>query len=251
MDEKNELNDIILNKSSQNNNTKKILLTIATFAITLIIVVIIMNQVSGSEKTALPHAPKKHAAVVEEVIEEPETESSESHVPVIEKSIEHTSELVEDDEPLELTVPDGKDETERIVEAVFDETESIKEPVYSKKESSQTTVPKRSAATQVVKPKKIQPSGKYDPKSKRVVKRASSSEGYYIQVGSFAKYAPSRSFLNKITNRGYTYTFHKVTRNGRTLNKVLIGPFRTQTSARQALPVIKRDVEPGAFLTKI
>ena len=252
MDEKNELNDIILNKSSKNDNTKKILLTIATFAITLIIVVIIMNQVSGPDETALPHAPQKRAVIVEEVVEEPEIESVESHVPVIEKSIEHTSELVEDDEPLEITAPDGKAETERIVEAVFEETAVVQEPVYSKKEQTKSRpAPKKSAATQVIRPKKIQPSGKYDPKSKRVVKTAAASGNYYIQVGSFAKYAPSRSFLNKITNRGYTYTFHKVTRNGRTLNKVLIGPFKTQSSAREALPVIKRDVEPGAFLTKI
>lgn len=253
MDEKNELNDIILNKSDKSNSTKKILLTIATFAIILIIVVVIMNQFSGSDNNALPHPPENNQVVVEEVVAEPETEAVETTVPVVKPSIENTSELVDDDEAV---VPDGKGETERIVEAVFEEP-AIEEPVYTEKtnkpKASVKSAPKpihKSSATQVLKPKKVYPSGKYDPKTKSV-KQSAATGSYYIQVGSFAKYAPSRSFLNKIEKRGYTYTFHKVTRNGRTLNKVLVGPFKTQGAAREALPVIKRSVEPGAFLTKL
>jgi len=255
MDERNELNDIILNKSSKTNNTKKILLTIATFAIILIIVVVIMNQVGGSKTSSLPHAPEKHEAIVEEVVLEPEVETAEESVPVIENSIEHTSELVEEEDEVEVVVPDGKDETERIVDAVFEEPVTIEEPVYStvKKAKPTKKVVKKETKRQVIKPSK--PSGKYDPKSKRVKKSTTPvavvNGKYYIQVGSFAKYKPSKSFLDKIANHGYTYTFHKITRSGKTLNKVLVGPFKTQSAAREALPVIKRDVERGAFLTKI
>ena len=253
MENKNELNDIILNKNAKNNSTKKILLTIATFAITLIIVVIIMNQVSGKKESNLPHAPQMSEVVVEEVVQEPELDVAEESVPVIEKSIEHESELVEDDDASEevkiSNIPDGKDETERIVESVFEEPEIVKEPVYTSKPV------KKAEPKQVLKPKTVLPSGKYDPKAKRVVQSktptTAASGQYYIQVGSFAKYAPSKTFLDKIANRGYTYTFHKVTRSGKTLNKVLVGPFKTQSAAREALPIIKRNVEPGAFLTKI
>ena len=257
MDEKNELNDIILNKSSQKNNTKKVLLTIATFAIILIVVVVIMNQFSANKESSLPHSPEVAEVIVEEVIEEPEVETTQADVPVIENDIAHTSELVEEDEP-EKNIPDGKNETERIFDAAFEEPVIVEEPTYSSK-----TAPKKQAAKQttkkvetkqVLKPKAVHPSGKYDPKSKRAVKAPTGkveSGSYYVQVGSFATYSPAKSFLNKITNRGYTYTFHKVTRSGKTLNKVLVGPFRTQSSAREALSVIKRNVEPGAFLTKI
>lgn len=265
MENKNELNDIILNKNAKNNSTKKILLTIATFAITLIIVVIIMNQVSGKKESNLPHAPQMSEVVVEEVVQEPEMEVAEESIPIIEKSIEHESELVEEDEVTEnvksIDVPDGKDETERIFEEVFEEPEIIKEPVYTstpqKSSTKSATVKplKKAEPKQAVQPKTVLPSGKYDPKTKRVVQSkapAPSGTGqYYIQVGSFAKYAPSKAFLDKIANRGYTYTFHKVTRSGKTLNKVLVGPFKTQAAAREALPIIKRNVESGAFLTKI
>jgi len=259
MQEKNELNDIILNKSSKSNSTKKVLLTIATFAIILIVVVVVMNQFSGTKESTLPHAPE---VIVEEVMEEPEMESTTAEVPVIENDIAHTSELVEDDEPETVKVinaPDGKNETERIYDAVFEKPEIVEEPDYTAKSAAKpkTAVKKPAVKTepkQVLKPKKVVPSGKYDPKSKRVVKRAQSSAesgAYYIQVGSFATYSPAKSFLDKITSRGYTYTFHKVTRSGKTLNKVLVGPFRTQSAAREALPVIKRNVISGAFLIKL
>ncbi len=258
MEEKNELNDIILNKSSKSNSTKKVLLTIATFAIILIVVVVVMNQFSAKTESALPHAPEVSNVVVEEVVEEPEIESTHAEVPVIESDIAHTSELIEDDES-ETNVPDGKNETERIYDAVFEEPVIVKEPDYStvsaaKPKKASVKPVTKSEPKQVIKPRKVVPSGKYDPKNKRVVKTANSvakSGTYYIQVGSFATYSPAKSFLNKITSRGYTYTFHKVTRSGKTLNKVLVGPFKTQSAAREALSVIKRNVEPGAFLTKI
>lgn len=250
MDEKNELNDIILNKSSKSNSTKKILLTIATFAIILIIVVVVMNQFSAKKESSLPHAPAVSQVVVEEVIEEPEIENAKTEVPVIENDIAHTSELIEDEEVEPSNIPDGKDETERIYDAVFEEPVIVEEPAYS----SKTVTKKKPVVAKTVKktePKQVfKPSGKYDPKSKAVVK-TSQSGSYYIQVGSFATYSPAKSFLNKITSRGYTYTFHKVTRSGKTLNKVLVGPFRTQSAAREALPVIKRNVISGAFLVKL
>jgi len=259
MQEKNELNDIILNKSSKSNSTKKVLLTIATFAIILIVVVVVMNQFSGKKESNLPHAPEVSEVVVEEVMEEPEIESATAEVPVIENDIAHTSELIEDDESEAANIPDGKNETERIYDAVFEEPEIVEEPDYTAKPTAKpkTAAKKPALKTepkQVLKPRKVVPSGKYNPKSKRVVKTAESSAksgAYYIQVGSFATYSPAKSFLDKITSRGYTYTFHKVTRSGKTLNKVLVGPFRTQSAAREALPVIKRNVINGAFLIKL
>ncbi len=254
MDEKNELNDIILNKTSNTNSTKKILLTIATFAIILIIVVIVMNQFSGNNDSNLPHAPKKSQIVVEEeVIEEPAYDNKEAHIPVIENAIEHTSELIEEDETTE-SVPDGKDETKRIVESAFEEPDIVEEPTYS--------TAKEETKQQVLKPKKVTQTKKHTvKKSKPVVKKHTStnkkksapaaSGAYYVQVGSFAKYKPAKAFLDKIADRGYTYTFHKVTRNSKTVTKVLVGPFRTKAAAREALPVIKTHVVSGAFLTKI
>ena len=242
MEERNELNDIILNKTEQKGSNKKLLVAIATFAIILIIVVVVMNKLNGPKESSLPHAPKQHIIIVEE-LQEPEYE--ERSVPVIEQSIEHTSELLEEDivEEIDLIPEDNTPLKEPVIEK-----KSVAKPTH--KASSKKETPKPTA-------KSTRPSGKYNPKTKRIEKSkatkpiAATKGSYYVQVGSFAKYSPSKKFLNKIEKYGYTYTYHKVTRNSKTLNKVLVGPFKTKAAAREALPVIKRNVERGAFLTKI
>ena len=269
MQEKDELKDIILNKTPQNNNTKKILLTIATFALILIVVVITMNQMGANKPTNLPHAPKANVVEVEEVVE-----AEDSPVPMIENEIAHTSELL-DDEPLEVAVveetpqvnapakkeavktstkrvPDGKNETQRIMEQAFEDPEIIEEPHYDTKK---VTKPKKVVpAKKKAAPKATRPNGKYNPSKGHVPSKshtlATRSGAYYVQVGSFSKYQPADAFLEKITRRGYTYTYHKVTKGSRTITKVLVGPFKTQASAREALATLRESVERGAFLTK-
>ncbi len=90
-------------------------------------------------------------------------------------------------------------------------------------------------------------------KKKKVVPKpqVTSTVKYYIQVGSFSKYEPNKKFLKSITDLGYKYTYHKVTLNTKTLNKVLIGPFKTQKEANNAKRVIRAKIEPGAFLVKL
>jgi len=74
---------------------------------------------------------------------------------------------------------------------------------------------------------------------------------YYVQVGSFSKYEPNKKFLKSITDRGFNYKYYKVNVNSQVLNKILIGPFRSEKDARVALKTIRKHIEAGAFLTKI
>lgn len=72
MEEKNELNDIILNKSGSGSSTKKLLLAIAALTLILIIVLVIMNSLKSESNEPAPAA----AAVPEpsaptEVIDDP------------------------------------------------------------------------------------------------------------------------------------------------------------------------------------
>jgi len=260
MDASNELNDIILNKHPKNDKTKKILLTIATFSIVLIIVVIAMNQFTSRKDTALPHLPESATKVTEpklvhepvfEVVEESTAEAEVETPPQASAAAEEPAETI--------TVEETEEPKEALEVTVIEEPAAIKEPVYEESvEPAAEKVPVKPApkpAKTVTKPKVERPSGKYDPRTKRVVAAETLPKAvagqYYIQVGSFVRYAPSKAFLDKITERGYTYTFHEVTKNGKTSTKVLIGPFKTQTSARQALPVIKQRIVQGAFLIKL
>ena len=120
--------------------------------------------------------------------------------------------------------------------------ESIKEksqPVTTKQETIKPAVKK------VV--KKEAPKAVTKPQTTKT----SATGNYYIQVGSFAKYEPNKKFLDSILKLGYKYKFHQVTKNEKTLNKVLVGPFYTEAEARGALRSVRTSIEAGAFLTKI
>jgi DedD protein len=222
MEEKNELNDIILNKSGSGGGNKKVLLAIATLAIILIIVVVIMNRINSDGTRSIPQAilppePSESAEIINDdplfepitVIEEDASESD--NLGKIAKKIKNES---------------LSDHTASVME----EDTVIVEPVMPKPAATETV----SKSTPAPSPSITIDKGKY-----------------YIQVGSFAKYTPAKKFIRSITDNGYQYTYHQVVRSGKTINKVLIGPFDNDKEARKALPVIRSKIEPGAFLTKV
>lgn len=217
MEEKNELNDIILNKGNSSAGSKKILLAIATLAIVLIIVVVIMNRISVDSNEHLPQA-----------VLPPEPADAPA--------------LVEDDplfEPVTVIEEEAQpsDNLDKIAQKLKEESLIEKEPPVE--EAVVVEPAPAPAPALVVKPKSVP------------APKAPSEGKYYVQVGSFSKYAPDQKFIKSITDNGYSYTFHKVVRSGKTINKVLIGPFENEAAARKAIPVIRKKIESGAFLTKV
>ena len=221
MQEKNELNDIILNKGGSTNNNKKIILAVATLGVILIVVVMLMNSLTSNGTDNLPQAvlpPKPKTEATQKIQDEPLFEEVE----VVEEEAQNNNNL---------------DQIARKLKE-----ESKQENIVIKQ--SVTPVPV------VEKPKAvIEPTPK--PVAKPVAQTTTASGSYYIQVGSFSTYEPNKKFLKSITDLGYNYKYHKVSRNSKTLNKVLVGPFDTQAKAKDARRVLRAKVEPGAFLTKI
>jgi DedD protein len=219
MNENNELNDIILNKGGTNTSNKKIILAVATLGIILIIVVMLMNSLSSNSNDNLPQAvlpPEPKTQAIQETDSEPLFEDIE-----VEEEVDTNANL----DQIAKKLKEDSFKEEVVVEEA---------PVVQK----------------VVKPK---------PKPKPVVKKTVSKPKtssrnttvitgfYYIQVGSFSKYEPNKRFLNSITSLGFNYKYHNVG----TLNKVLVGPFKTKKEALNAKRVLRSKVEPGAFLVNL
>jgi DedD protein len=227
MKESNELNDIILNKGGSTNSNKKIILAVATLGVILIIVVMLMNTLSSNGTDNLPQAvlpPEPKAQKAQIVQDEPLFEEVEV--------VQETS-----------TQNDNLDKIAKKLKAESQEEIIVEESVAKVKPAPKKHKP-------VVKPKpKPAPKKAQVSKTKKVATVASGN--YYIQVGSFSKYAPNKKFLNSITSLGYSYKYHKVTRNSKTLNKVLVGPFNTSAKAKDARRILRAKVEPGAFLVKL
>jgi DedD protein len=238
MEEKNELNDIILNKSTHNGNNKKLLLAVATLALILIIVVVIMNSLKSEGTDNLPQAV---------LPPEPMTQNDTLQNDPLFEPVEVIEEEVPDNDRLNQIAQKLKEESlqEDASEVIEEEEVVVVEP--------QALTPPPAAVkkvpTVVVKPTVVttpKPQAKKNTPPSVVQK-----DLFYIQVGSFSKFAPSSAFLKKIEKQGYSYTFHKVQRNAKTINKVLVGPFNNENEARRALQQIRKTIESGAFLTKV
>ncbi len=149
--------------------------------------------------------------------------------------------------------PQAQTSTKKIAEEpLFENVEVIQDNASSDKDLDKIAqkLKQESAQEQKV---VAAPIKKVVTKKKTITKKpqATATIKYYIQVGSFSKYEPNKKFLKSITNLGYKYRYHKVTVNSKTLNKVLIGPFKTQKEANDAKRVIRAKIEPGAFLVKL
>ena len=230
MQETNELNDIILNKGSKNNNNKKIVLAIATLGIVLIIVVMLMNSISSDKIQNLPQAvlpPKPNSKTVSQETKEPLFEK----VTVIHEDSQDNSNL------------------NKIAKKLKEESSAITETEEEKPVIKRTVkkVPK-SIKKSVRKQKKVTKSNKYYVQKKP---KTGTKKYYYIQVGSFSRFSPNKKFLKSITDLGYKYRYYKVTKNSKTINKVLVGPFKTRYKANRAKRVLHRKVIAGAFVVKI
>jgi DedD protein len=241
MEEKNELNDIILNKGSSSGGPKKILLAVATFAILLIIVVVVMNRLNTGGTENLPQAipamePQASTAPEQPVVDDPLFEPIE----VIEETTaeEKTSDL-------DKVAQKIKEQTLEQEPVTVEEEVIVEEPAVVEEEV-------KPAPVAVAKPRPVaKPKPVAAPKPSAGPSTGIAKGIYYIQVGSFAKYEPNKKFLKSIRDTGYSYTYDKKVRSGRTITRVLVGPFETERSARNALPTIRKNVEAGAFLTKM
>jgi len=236
MEEKNELNDIILNKHSSSAGNKKIILAAATLGIILIIVVMLMNSLTSSKtdnlpQAALPPEPQKEiiAGANEPLFEE---------VNVVREAPQENGSL------------------DKIAQKLKEESikESAQVAPAPRVEISKTAAaePKKPETAKAVATREVpKESPRTAPVSPAVAASSPTAGGHYIQVGSFEKHQPDDKFLNSILKLGYKYKFHEVKTNARTVSKVLVGPFSSQEEARKALVNVRSSVEPGAFLTKI
>ncbi len=221
MEDKNELNDIILNKGNSTSSNKKIILAVATLGIILVIVVMLMNSLSSSGTDNLPQAalPPKPAVTAAEPVDEP---------------------LFEDVEVVHESTPEAN-KLDRIAQKLKQESQE-----QADIEITPTVTPVTPKVVEA--PKKIiKAVVKKHISKQKVVKKSVTHDAYYVQVGSFSKYAPNKKFLKSITDLNYQYTYHKVKK----LNKVLIGPFTSKRKAQNARRIIRAKIEPGAFLIKL
>ena len=73
-------------------------------------------------------------------------------------------------------------------------------------------------------------------------------KGFYIQVGSFSKYAPNQKILDTIRAAQYEYHTQKVNEN---TTRLLVGPFKSRQEAQAELSNVKEKINKDAFIKEI
>ena len=73
-------------------------------------------------------------------------------------------------------------------------------------------------------------------------------KGFYIQVGSFSKYAPNQKILDTIRDAQYGYHTQKVNEN---TTRLLVGPFKSRQEAQAELSNVKEKINKDAFIKEV
>jgi len=94
------------------------------------------------------------------------------------------------------------------------------------------------------KPTGIKTSSTKRTQKKAVTSKSTTRRYYYVQLGSF-KLKPNQTYLRKISKLGLPYKVKKTN-----IYKVLIGPYKKESTARKILPKVKQKLNKSAFITR-
>lgn len=274
MQDRNELNDIILDRNTSSSNTKKLLLAIAALSLILIVVLVIMNTLNSTKdektgtitKSQLPSAPT-------DVVDEPDFEPVEVIQEIAGESNNATTNLDEIAQKIkqesinQTTINNRQEDTQPIIENKPTQEKKIEYVVAPTIKTEQKPVITEKKPTIVEKKIKDEPRVAKEPtKQQKPVdstpkvskeqpstpkpssdksEQTQDSSLYYVQVGSFTN-EPDKKLFERIGANGFKYTTQPMA--GAT--KILVGPFEGRQRANEALGVIKKNIEAGAFITK-
>jgi len=289
MEEKNELNDIILNKGGTSAGSKKLLLAIATLTLILIIVLVVMNSLKNDDVQKAPQAilPPEPSAPTEiindplfepvEVIQEGNESAQEQDLgKVAQKIKEESLQNVPVSEPAIVpVVPAPVMPVKTTVQSASVVHTPAPKPIISKivaeptiaktpKPSPKTVqaVPVKQAAKKVIQPT-------IAPKTAAVVKTPTAvpvTPAKAIDSKSESKPTPSTvnsggtfyvqvgSFTKEpnkaLFDRLNARGMKYTTQKSGETTKILVGPFQGEKAVQDAMSNIRQNIEAKAFKIK-
>ncbi|MDP3464225.1 MAG: SPOR domain-containing protein [Sulfuricurvum sp.] len=289
MEEKNELNDIILNKGGTSAGSKKLLLAIATLTLILIIVLVVMNSLKNDEvhkapQAILPPEPSAPTEIINDPLFEPVEVIQEGNESAQEQDLGKVAQKIKEESLQNIPVSESAvvPVTPAPVMPVKTTVQSAPvvhtpapKPIISKivAEPTIAKTPKSSPKTVQAAPVKqapkkvVQPT--IAPKPASVAKTPTAAlvtAPKAIESKSESKPAPS------VTNSGGTFyvqvgSFTKepnkalfdrlnasgmkyTTQKSGETTKILVGPFQGEKAVQDAMGNIRQNIEAKAFKIK-
>ncbi len=238
MEEKNELNDILLQSDNDSGSKNNMLLIIAALLIIFFLGVVgykIVSDTSGSSK--LP--TKVSTGAKSDNFSKIDVKTNDNLKPEGKDPIEKQK---EDDFNKKLEEIRAKYQKEAD-QAKTEET--AKENIPSLPVETKITPEPQKEAAKKPEPKKITP-----VKTVKSEKTSSKRNNYYVQIGSFTK-KPSKDILGNITKKGFNYKLRKAAKDGKKYTRLYVGPYKTKKEAEKAMAKIEKSLKvDGAFVKK-
>ncbi|HEC1793087.1 TPA: SPOR domain-containing protein [Campylobacter lari] len=262
---KNEFDDIILQKSNKSEKLKKILLRSIILIIVFLVVMIAMKLINdpGEEKSLqMPSEPQEQASyensfnslpITDNTKEEDEFEAlarklkEESSLADANNTIEEKQEIPSNSVLDQITSTEPKEEPAKVEEKqeeIKPVEKSIEKPIQKPSEKSKTNV--------VEKPKTPEQSNANElfESIKTTSIQTQLPAGAYIQVFSLNSLDPKSKELNILKENGYEYKIYKTTVNGKELTKVLVGPYK-ESELKAELEKVRSKIAKGAFTFRV
>ncbi|HFQ60938.1 MAG TPA: hypothetical protein ENK39_01385 [Epsilonproteobacteria bacterium] len=82
------------------------------------------------------------------------------------------------------------------------------------------------------------------------IEQSSASGNFYIQAGSFIG-KPQSALIYKITRHGFNHKLIQFPKEGKSISKLLIGPYTTRAAATTVLQKVRQDIKKDAFIAEI
>lgn len=252
MEEKDAFSDILLEQENDKKTSKfkKIALFVAIFMLIFIIVLVVMRLINPSE----PQTDINKNTQTKQT-SQPATQTKDDplfkQVPIIKENDKKESfdELVK-----KLREKELKKEAEKKAEVKASEakkeTKTKAKTVAIKKIEVQKNV--KPATTKTDKPKPIKKAQKSKKENKiptiPTPKGFASSGNIFIQVLATSKPEPDTKFIKKIESKKYPYELFKTEVKGTSYLKILVGPYKSRSDAKKALPNVRKSLNPKAFI---
>ncbi|MDD2829071.1 MAG: SPOR domain-containing protein [Sulfuricurvum sp.] len=289
MEEKNELNDIILNKGGSGSGSKKLLLAIATLTLILIIVLVIMNSLKKDEvqkapQAVLPPEPTAPTEIINDPLFEPveviqegnETNKSNAtmdlnkvaqkikeeslketpvaSVPVAPQTAPAIPKTVQAAPAVQKVVPVAKPVEAKPVVVKTPKTEPIKaQPAIIKQEAKKApAAPTPKPAVKAVEPKPAvaTPATATEP----VKQTEAKAEAKTVTTSGTTYFVQVGSFEKEpdkaLFSRLNASGMKYTTQKSGDKTKVLVGPFQGEKAVQDAIGNIRQNIEAKAFRIK-
>ncbi|EAH9499849.1 SPOR domain-containing protein [Campylobacter jejuni] len=270
--QKNEFDDIILEKSNKSEKVKKILLRVIALVILFLAIMIVMKLINGSgdentqNQSVLPSEPiatqDNNNDTSFESMPITDNTSAEDQFEALRKQFQDEQNTTQNTTTSSLNNNDSTNFAMLDQEVPAEPTATTSEnttPQASapKQEVKQTAKPKEEAKKQIA-VKKEKESAKQTPKKEqnandlfknvdaKPVHPSGLASGIYVQIFSVSNLDQKSKELASVKQKGYDYKLYKTTVGGKEITKVLIGPFEKADIAAE-LAKIRKDIAKDAF----